>query len=426
MRYTARVRGMRLGGLVLTALCLCGAPALANGRYPNADQLLVDPGDPSHLVLRATFGTLDSRDGGSHWSWICEEAIGYVGDPALTVLRGGSVLSAYLGGVAFSTEGGCSWSQVPLDAVRRYAVDVTLDPSDPGRAWVLASSLDVRRHVSLLDLDVTGANTVPVVDDFTPSTLEVAASRPQRIYVAGFDGALMASLLMSDDRGSSWELRYVHPYEALAMYVSAVDPIDPDTLYLRVDDRTSDHLLVSRDAGQTWADVFTLEGEMLGFALAPDGKHVALGGPSGGVHVAATSDFAFQPAGAPVQSLRCLTWTARGLFACAQESLDGWTLALSTDAGQSFTPLWHVQDLVPLACEASSTTGATCPRAWLDVASRIGADLEPGAPTEVPPVPKAEGSSCELVRRVRPGAPRATLLGLLLAGAVWRLRARRS
>ena len=72
-----------LGVALAASLALASGTASANGRYPNADMLIVDPGEPSHLVLRATFGTLVSRDGGQRWSWICEESIGYTGDPAL-------------------------------------------------------------------------------------------------------------------------------------------------------------------------------------------------------------------------------------------------------------------------------------------------------------------------------------------------------
>jgi hypothetical protein len=121
-----------------------------------------------------------------------------------------------------------------------------------------------------------------------------------------------------------------------------------------------------------------------------------------------------------VQSLRCLTWTDRGLFSCAQESLDQWTLALSTDDGQSFAPLWHVQDLVPLECTPGSAVEAACPRTWLDIASRIGADLVPGEPEPAAPLTGSNDSGCGL------GAAGRSLMGLpvLLLAAVLLFRRR--
>jgi hypothetical protein len=422
------VRGNWLGVTVAALIGFSSASARANGRYPNADLLIVDPSDASHLVLRATFGTLVSNDQGSTWFWICEQAVGYVGDPALTVLAGGSLLYAFLGNIAVSTGQGCAFDPVPFTAEGRSAIDVTLDPLDPSHAWVLASGLNGRRQASLLDVSASAANPLSVSDDFVPSTLEVSRSRPERMLVVGFDADFQSTLLVSDDRGQSWSSRPISPYSALPMYLSAIDPVDPDTLYVRVDDGTSDHLLVSRNGGQSFVDVLTLAGDMLGFALSPDGSRIAAGGPDVGLWVASKADFAFTSA-ANIRSLRCLTWAERGLYACAQESLDHWTLALSADEGQSFTPLWHVQDLEPLECAASTSTGAACPSAWLDVSAQIGADLVPdGVPnsgSSPPALASKDESSCAMAAAPTPrglGALGVSAAFGLLGAAVLRCR----
>lgn len=429
--YVMLMRRYWFAGMAAASVGLVGAPALANGRYPNADMLIVEPGNPSHLVLRATFGTLVSGDQGRSWSWVCEEAIGYTGDPAMTVLSGGSLLHAFLGNITLSGAQGCSYGAVPFSAEGRFAVDVTLDPANPSRAWVLASGVSGRRQASLLEITAdTPATPRVVAEDFIPSTIEVARSRPERIYVVGFDARFESTLLVSDDRGATWQPRPVSPYSTLPMYISAVAPDDPDELYLRVDDGTSDHLIVSRDGGLTFADVLTIPTDMLGFALSPDGSSVAAGGPGVALQVASTADFAFRDA-ASLQSLRCLTWAEQGLFACAQESLDGWTLARSSDGGASFEPLWHVQDLVPLECDASTSAGAVCPRAWLDVSAQIGAELVPtrgGAPAARPPPAaapaptKADSCAVSASQRARPGAFGALCAVLAVALSRRRLR----
>jgi hypothetical protein len=396
-----------LGVALAACSALASGSAFANGRYPNADMLIVDPSEPSHLVLRATFGTLVSRDGGQSWSWICEESIGYTGDPALTILSGGRTLHAFLGNIQLSSDDACSYELVPFDAQGRFAVDVTLDAADPSHAWVLTSGFMGRRQASVLDVSAAGATLAAASEEFVPSTLEVSRSRPQRIYIVGFDGSFQATLLVSDDRGASWATRPIPLYSALPMYLSAIDPNDPDTLYVRVDDGSSDHLLLTRDGGQSFTDVLTIGTDMLGFALSPDGSRVAAGGPGDGLYVANTSDMSFSRA-AELQSIRCLTWTERGLFACAQESLDQWTLGLSSDNGQSFAPLWHVQDLAPLECTAGSDVELTCPRTWLDIASRIGADLVPGEPDPAPAT-RSKDSSCNLGTRVPSRAGWSTL-----------------
>ena len=414
-----------VGVALAVCLALASGRALANGRYPNADMLVVDPGDPSHLVMRTTFGTLVSRDGGQSWRWICEESIGYVdGDPALTVLAGGRTLHAFLGSIVLSSDDACSYAAMPFDAQGRFVVDVTLDSADPSHAWVLTSGFMGRREASMLDVSAAGTSVTVASSDFVPATLEVARSRPDRIYIVGFDADFQSTLLVTDDRGKSWVSRPITPYPLLPMYLSAIDPNDPDTLYVRVDDGPSDHLLVSHDAGQSFSDVLTIGADMLGFALSPDGSRVAAGGPGDGLYVANTSDLTFARA-AQVQSLRCLTWTEGGLFACAQESLDQWTVAVSSDLGQSFAPLWHVQDLVPLECSAGSPVENTCPRAWLDIASRIGADLVPGQNDDDPvlqPIKRSGGSSCALGSSESTGVPSLGLPALAVAALLLRRR----
>jgi hypothetical protein len=431
--YAAHVRGKSIGLMAAAVAILASPGVLANGRYPNADMLIVDPSNPDHLVLRATFGTLVSSDQGKSWSWICEQAAGYTGDPALTVLAGGTLLYGFLGNITASTGEGCSFAPVPFTAEGRTIVDVTLDPSDPSRAWVLASGLNGRLQANLLEVSASSANPSLVSDDFVPMTVEVSRSRPERMYVLGFDASFQSTLLVSDDRGQSWSSRRVSPYSALPMYLSAVDPLDPQTVYVRVQDGTTDHLLVTHDAGLSFLDVLSIDGAMLGFALSPDGSRVAAGGPDAGLSVASTADFSFSPA-AKIESLRCLTWAERGLYACAQESLDHWTLAISTDAGQSFTPLWHIQDLQPLECAASTSTGAACPRAWLDVSAQIGADLVPdgmpnsgGAGSDSPtPASSTDDSSCGVAAARRERG--ASLLGIsalsLVVAALLRRRRR--
>ena len=101
----------------------------------------------------------------------------------------------------------------------------------------------------------------------------------------------------------------------MAISIGAVDPNNPDRLLsVRIDGEPSDTLLVSTDGAKTWKTIFTTKGDMLGFALSPDGSQIALGGPSDGLVLASTSDFAFHQVSAIGPS--CLAWTAAGLYGC--------------------------------------------------------------------------------------------------------------
>jgi hypothetical protein len=436
-RYVPHVQSRRLIASAL-ALALSPTSALANGRFPAADQIVLNPADPAHLVLRATFGLLQSRDAGRSWTWICEAAVGYMGDPAVAVLGGGQLLAGFFGSVAVSAEQGCSWGNVTLETRYQYAFDTTLDPADPGRAWVLTVSVDGTRQVSLLSLDSSGAilEALPVGEGFVPSTVEVAPSNPDRIYVTGAIENEPSIVLRSEDRGHNWQRFPFDAYGSLPLFISAIDPLNPDLLYARIDNQVdasrpttqrqpSDHLLVSRDAGETWQTVFSLDGDLYGFALSPDGSRIATGGPGLGLYLANTRDLEFQPAPAPVRGLRCLRWTEEGLLACGQESLDGWTVGLSRDEGQSFEARWHVRDLSPLECSAASTTGSVCPSVWPDIARTIDAQGAVEGPPDLgpPPAPAKSESGCSLRPEHAPGAsglPFAAVLGWL----GWRRRRR--
>src|SRR5687768_10904563 len=74
------------------ALDLCAETARANGRLPGATELAINRSDPDHLIARATFGMVQSFDGGASWQWICERAVNVSGeaDPPVTVTEDGT------------------------------------------------------------------------------------------------------------------------------------------------------------------------------------------------------------------------------------------------------------------------------------------------------------------------------------------------
>src|SRR5690349_41979 len=106
------VRGIAALGALLSALH--AAPiARANGRMPGATELSIAKSDSRHLLARATFGLVQSFDGGDSWQWICEQAINVSGeaDPPLALTEDGTlVLLPTVGSTMISRDKGCSWS----------------------------------------------------------------------------------------------------------------------------------------------------------------------------------------------------------------------------------------------------------------------------------------------------------------------------
>src|SRR6478609_3387574 len=243
----------RVAVLCSMASLVWPAAALANGRFPSANQLLIDPADSSHFVLRATYGLLSSHDAGRSFEWLCEDAVGNQGDadPALVVLEDGTVAAGFARDLRLSQSGGCGWSSLFSASPKENFIDATLDPSDPRQALFLSRRLDSTHQVRVVVASQAGGEPAPLGnalgDDVSPLTLEVAPSLSDRIYVSAVGGDLTSLLLRSDDRGQTWQRLPIQPNEALPAYIAAVDPSDAARLYLRLDGPTEDVLMLSDD-----------------------------------------------------------------------------------------------------------------------------------------------------------------------------------
>src|SRR5579859_2266781 len=135
MRHAGLAAGLCLAALVSTGI------ARANGRFPASSQIVVSPTDPELVVLRATYALLVSHDRGCNWDFLCEGAVGYLGqeDPFLG-LTPGAALAATFEGLKVSPDQGCSWGPAPgLPA--GDAIDLVVRRDDPHAAVVLTTAL---------------------------------------------------------------------------------------------------------------------------------------------------------------------------------------------------------------------------------------------------------------------------------------------
>src|SRR5262245_60018945 len=125
--------------------------ALANGRFPRAGQIAVDPADPAHIVVRATFGLMVTRNasvppprpmthGASvRWDWVCESAVGFgdFEDPGIAVTKDGSILAETFKGVSIGRGDTCDWSFAGGGLAGAAAVDVSTERPAPSRVVVI-------------------------------------------------------------------------------------------------------------------------------------------------------------------------------------------------------------------------------------------------------------------------------------------------
>lgn len=366
------------------ALCASGS-ALANGRFPASNQILFSPASASNITVRTTFGIIISNDSGKSWQWLCEDTLGLPPtsneDPYYALTANGSVVAGLSLGLEVSTTGGCDWSVVggplagqlikdlDLLAGNQHALDLITSTYSPsgnldgggGYAQQPYESTDDGAHWAAFG---TAIDPTAIV-----TTIDVAPSDPNRIYVSAFRGdgmARTASLFVSSDKGTTWTERMAPLDAALesAVYIGAVDPTNEDIVYLRSEGQS--RLSVTHDAGQTFTRVKTLDDEMLGLALSQDGSKIYIGSVADGLLMAPTSTLSFTQTS--TIHVQCLVTHGTDLWACSDE-VSGFVAGVSQDDGKTFEPVLHLLSIdSPIQCPAKSTA-AMC-TAW---------DLEAGA-----------------------------------------------
>lgn len=444
MLAAMKLHSLAVGAALALGVLTSASAARANGRYPAAGQIAIDPGDPSHIVIRTTYGLVTSSDGGAHWSWICENAIGSNSfeDPMMAITKDGSVLAGLFEGLNVTHDRGCQWDFAGQGLAMRFVVDLSTERADPARS-VLVISNGMGKDVFLTQFWESSDNAktwtqagVDLPNTFLAQTVDTAPSDPQRVYVSGRYGSpeYLGAIQRSKDRGKTWQSLSIPGSDSTRLpYIAAIDPKDPNLVYVRLDGDPKDSLQISKNGGDTWTEAIVSPDSLLGFALSPDGATIAIGTDvagtdQGGLWTAPTSTLAFTKVSA--LGIRCLTWTDQGLFACTDQYRDGFAAGLSTDGGKTFSPLLNLQTLCgPLACDPASSTGKICPDLWSLTQLTIQAckaDAAPdggsgdGSSSSAMPIKtstsssgggqSAGGCSCSA-----PGEARASVLGGLFA-----------
>jgi photosystem II stability/assembly factor-like uncharacterized protein len=376
-----------LAPAVALTLLASASSARANGRFPAANQLVVSRATPTSMVLRTTFGILFSQDGGATWDWVCEKAVGYGGteDPSMGLTKAGTVLAGTFEGLATSQDKGCSWAFAPDRLTQNVVVDLVVRPDAPATSLVLTNKFSKADDAgtALFQSDIfvatddgkTWATLGPSLDPTVLfETLEVAASDPARLYVSGVRGNGMSEqgvVLTSKDTGGTWKEALV-PLDVTterAPFISAVDPKNPDRVYVRTKGSAGSRLLVSDDGAQTFHEVLKFQGDMLGFAISDDGQKVYAGGPKDGLHEASAAPLSFTQKTAI--AIQCLAASGDTVYACSNE-VSGFILGASKDDGATFSPVLHLYGVRgPLACGAS-TSEAACVADWPALRDSLG------------------------------------------------------
>lgn len=400
----------RLWPWLACASALAASTAQAHGRQPSLGQLAFDPADPTHLVVRATWGLLTSHDDGASFSWTCATAVGFdrtIEDPRIAVMASGRVLASTFDGLARSDASGCSYDLVTDPALEGLLViDVENDPFDAHGAWLATSPGD--RENTILHTSDEGESyelraTFPrgtLLERVMPSP-----SDPMRVYASGVVLATAteprrAYVWRSSDGGRTFDATEIPlvdvertDYGERNVHVLGVDPTSPDILYARTVRRTTDtmdeRLLRSADGGATFVEVARMP-EITGLAIDGDG-HVWAGSWYGGFYRSDDRGAAFDTIDASLR-VRCLSFRPGQLWVCTDDVVGPFALGRSSDLGEHVEQVWRFEDATnEVGCPMCTEVGLVCPSYWPDVQFDLGLA---SAPDALPPDPDASAAGC--------------------------------
>jgi MYXO-CTERM domain-containing protein len=402
------VRSAFLAAALAASSLVVAAPARANGRFPASNTIVFSTVNPDYLLVRTTYGILPSQDYGATWTWLCEDSLGLPPtsneDPNIALTAGNALVVGISLGLEVSPDTGCTWSFESQPGLEGQNVkDLVLPSYAPHTVLAVTSTYETdagtadggdlysqQVWVTTDDGTTWARQGTPIDPTVIVTTIEVAATDPQRLYVSAYKDVTprTAWLLDSTDGGMTWseyEISAFDPNTETAIYIAAVDPQNEDLVYARSEG--SSRLFVSSDGGHTFQVPFSLDGdEMLGFALSQDGSKVYLGGANAGLYVAPSSTLQFQQVmstvdGSTARSIhvQCLATHGNDLWACSDE-VSGFVAGVSQDDGMTFTAKLHLNEISgPIAC-AANTTAAQCAGAlYQTMCANLGGCLEAGA-----------------------------------------------
>lgn len=252
--------------LLATAVCmLTPSVALAHGGRPQTYDALFGA-DASDIIVPATFGVMSTTDGGAHWDWLCIEGMPDARRGGIRpAVRGPDdrVLFAQHFGLMVGAERDCS-PAYDTDLRERYVADVV---SRPGGGFAAVSSdgdAPNSLYVSPTGSEPFSPVGAPFPLGFLPERVRFAEADPMHVYVTGetvvpSTMSFVGTLFVSHDGGAHWDAFDVpleddeHVLRALA-----VDPADPDRLFIVAQSTVSDRVIEVTGGGATQATTLSL------------------------------------------------------------------------------------------------------------------------------------------------------------------------
>jgi len=370
LRHLASGEGLLqlLASLVVMGAC---PSAQANGAFPNSLGILLPADRREETFLATTFGLISSHDGGKSWTWSCEQP---VATAANLYQMGPSPLDRIFAvsshGLIYSDDGSCTWSVAAGALQDGWGTDAFADPTDPMHVLAIGAPNPMSPE-SVYESTDGGISfgsplfTAPLTGALTG--IEIARSNPAIVYLAMYDApGPHPQIGKSTDGGKTWaaplDLEPILGRSTLR--ILAVDPTDPDKIFLRVSQPFGDVLAVSADGGVTFQTPVKFAFQLTAFARLASGTVLVAGSdfdPQGNMTPASyrSTDAAHTFGAWSAPRLRALAERSGQLYAAADNFNDGFALGVSTDEGLTFMPLMtydkvtSVMGCVQTACSDS-------------------------------------------------------------------------
>jgi MYXO-CTERM domain-containing protein len=371
--------------LAVALLLAATGTARGNGALPASFGILLPADRPEQIVLATNFGMHITDDGGATWLWTCEQpqtSFGYLYGV------GPAPRDRYYGlspevGLAFSDDDSCTWQRSGGPLASLVASDFFVDRRNPDRVLAVASTFDPATLEvgpdAVFESNDAGttfaeAPLYAAAVDANIVSLEIARSNPMVVYVALYTTPNKhPRLLRSEDGGRTWAERDVEPgIGANEFRILAVDPDDPDVLYLRVIAPGMEHVMVTRDAGMTFATPVTVTGPFGGYltaflrmasgtVLVGGAVNLMSGGNDGVAYRSTDGGQTFVPwTLTPAPHILGLAERDGVLYLAGKNYSDGWALATSRDEGLTIEPLSKYDDIRGIKPCALSACGDQC------------------------------------------------------------------
>jgi photosystem II stability/assembly factor-like uncharacterized protein len=226
--------------------------------------IVIDSRHPSTMYLENDDGIDRSTDGGITWSGIWNSDRDDFGGLAAFVIDPRDPNTLYAADsctpantLSKSMDGGATWVKHAFKdlgvSATTCVVDLVIDPVNPNILYAAFYSGDVFKST---DAGATWANVLPPAVGY--GTLAVDPEHSGTLYVVSYPKGLTLEVQKSTDGGTTWnpanaglpDRMSVQPYGSSM----AVDPLNPNRLYLAVNSNFSGEVFVSVDGGASWAD----------------------------------------------------------------------------------------------------------------------------------------------------------------------------